>query len=334
MYSGFNRKHFSALVAIVGSIFLLAACGGSGGGGGTSGLSYTGLSTPAEINPDNARDIAANAYYAGSTGSVFTGMASLNKVVPPDTAPSRPFLADVTGLMKTAMEKIDVSTSAGASQALAVESESDSFPGGCGGTAAFNIQMDTDTGNFSGSLEYGDYCEEGTTIDGTTNFSGRINIDTGEMEFFDFDFDSIRGTSGNEAFTLDGSVSFTIAGPSMTTTMNMLFRDDNLNKVYRLEDYQITMTEGLSDSEIRAGGWFYDPDFGYVTLSTPSPFLVYDYDDYPYGGTLLITGKDNASIMLMAHDAYQCQVMADIDGDGFYDGAGDFDSGIIDWSDL
>lgn len=334
MDSGFSRNRFSAFVAIIGSIFLLVACGGSGGGGGTAGLSYTGLSTPAEISPDNTLDIAANAYYAGSTGSVFTGMASLNKVAPPETSPSRPFLSDVTGLMKTAMETIDVSTSAGAVQALSVESESDSFFGGCGGEASFNIQMDTDTGNFTGSLEYGDYCEDGISIDGKTNFSGSINLVTGEMEFFAFEFDRISGTSGSEAFTLDGSLSFTVSGPSMTTNMNMLFRDDNLNKVYRLENYQTTMTEGISDNEIRAGGRFYDPDYGYVTLSTPSPFRVYDYDEYPYTGTLVVTGKNNAIIMLMALDASQCQVMADIDGDGFYDGEGDFDSGIIFWSDI
>ena len=61
------------LIAIVGS-------GGSGGGGGVvCSVSYTGLSTPAIIDENNAVQLAVGAYTGGVTGTVIATGAVVQK---------------------------------------------------------------------------------------------------------------------------------------------------------------------------------------------------------------------------------------------------------------
>jgi hypothetical protein len=69
-----REKLYSLIILIVFCLsFAFMGCsggGGSGDGDGSSGLSYTGLTTPAEIDENNATDIAAGAFAAGQTGTV------------------------------------------------------------------------------------------------------------------------------------------------------------------------------------------------------------------------------------------------------------------------
>jgi hypothetical protein len=73
-----REKFYHPFVLIVLCLsFTLIGCGGSGGGSsgggnGNSGLSYTGETAPAEIDEDNAADIAAGALAAGQAGMGMT----------------------------------------------------------------------------------------------------------------------------------------------------------------------------------------------------------------------------------------------------------------------
>ena len=69
------------ILAAFSFLFIFGGCGSGGsGGGGDDGdgngvpLGYTGETAPAEIDQDNAVDIAAGALTAGQTGSVTTGL--------------------------------------------------------------------------------------------------------------------------------------------------------------------------------------------------------------------------------------------------------------------
>jgi len=115
---------------------------------------------------------------------------------------------------------------------------------------------------------------------------------------------------------------------------------DGTGRVCKVENYQLDITDGGGYEQIQVSGRFYDPDYGYVVLQTISPFIVYYNDEYPSSGQLVLTGatvpgSGPASIMLTAIDADNCQVEADIDGDGDYEGApSDYDSGVIPWTEL
>jgi hypothetical protein len=105
--------------------------------------------------------------------------------------------------------------------------------------------------------------------------------------------------------------------------MDILLRDNSNNEVYWVRNYRIEVTEG-SDStgdytDIVISGQFYNPDHGYITISTQTPIRVYDTDG----------GITKARLTFVSSTTYQ--VVADTDGDGDFD---DYDSGVLLWANL
>ena len=95
------------------------------------------------------------------------------------------------------------------------------------------------------------------------------------------------------------------------------------------------ITEGVDgigsylDVEITSGK-YYEPDYGYVTISTPTPFRVYDSDLWPRNGVMVVTGTGNTKVRLTAISNTQCQIDADLDGDDTYE----WGPKTKDWEDL
>jgi hypothetical protein len=127
-------------------------------------------------------------------------------------------------------------------------------------------------------------------------------------------------------------------------TFNARLKDNSTGKVYKVENYMMEITLGPDldfdgdpdyvDVEISSGK-YYDPDYGYVDVLTLAPFRINDGDEYPSSGILLVTGEigiggNNTEAQLEALDADTCQITADTDGDLVYD----YDSGVINWTDL
>lgn len=333
MSFGFNKNGSIATLATIIVLILIVSCGGGGGGGGgPTGLTYSGLTTPATITDTNAEAIAASAYNAGSSTTAFTEIAmSLEDSEPLVNEPNRLFLADITMVLEAVVAEIDFESGLETDLPAAIQSDSGDIDGGCGGRAYYSIQVDDQSGDFTGSLRFEGYCEEGTTLNGRTTFSGQIDLNTHELEYFTLSFDTITGTSGSESITMDGVINISISGASIAATMNMLIRDDNVHRVYRIENYQMVLTDYAGYIEVDISGRFYHPDYGYVDLETTTPFEVYLGDDYPTSGVLEVTGEGGTGVRLTAIDETTCQVDADTDGDGDYD---DYASGPIFWADL
>jgi hypothetical protein len=345
--SGFGRM--CTLFLVWAALFCLSVmgCGGSGGsddgggggGGGPSAVTYTGATTPAEITADNAKDIAVSAYESGATGAAFTAISGLevNDQVAAD--PGRPFLADTVGAFERTLERLDYRAAAENSLPTAVESDSDAISGDCGGNASYSIQVNTDTGDFSGNISFNAFCSEGVTLGGKAAFSGSVDTSTDPvtLEYFTLNFNAVTGQSAAESITMAGQLDISISGATHIATMNLNIRDNNRNRVCKIENFQMDILEDYGYMSCDVSGRFYDPDYGYVDLqTTPSlPFRVYDYDDYPSSGQLVLTGKTGTSggpekARLTAIDAASCRVEADADGDADYE----YDSGPIPWDTL
>ncbi|KJS30167.1 MAG: hypothetical protein VR64_17790 [Desulfatitalea sp. BRH_c12] len=335
------RIHFVAFVCISLLFLLTNGCGGGGGGddgsasNGSSSLTYSGLSTPATITQDNAASLSASAFESGANTMGLSGIAALYDTGATSSKMAKPFLSDITEILGNAVENIDFQTYSNSKVSAATQSESDSFDGTCGGSASYSIQVNTDSGAFSGTLDFNGYCEDGMVINGRCSFSGIINVSTEELQLFTLYFTSITGTDGSESITMNGSIEFSISGSTTSATMNMLLRNDNTSQVYKIENYQMDITEYYGYTEIVINGRFYDPDYGYVDLTTTTPFRVYYSSDYPSSGQFVLAGKDGAvggptRARLSAIDEIYCHVDADTNGDGSYD----YETGHILWTDL
>lgn len=336
--------HALAYTAVL--CLMTMGCGGGGGGGGggqaTPSLTYTGASTPAEITANNAKGIAAGALDAGSSGITFTGIAALDSTGQTADEPNLLFLVDVTKALQGAMAGIDFVEAANqGNMSSALQPESGSIVGTCGGSASYSIQVDDVSGVFSGSLTFNGYCQDGVILNGSTSFSGIANLNTNpiELDSFTLSFDYITAASGSESATMDGDIDIVVSGSTTMVTMDLMLRDNSTRRICKVENYQMDITDHSSYVEIEVGGLYYDPDYGYVDLQTTSPFLVNNVDNYPYSGQLLLTGENGTaggptSARLTALSSTTCRVEADTDGDGTYTGLDDYDSGVILWTEL
>ena len=167
------------------------------------------------------------------------------------------------------------------------------------------------------------------------DFSGQFDVDAGEFLTFEFSFNNLSTTLGSDSVTVKGNMSFDMTGSPIILTMTILIKDSSINRVYWVKDYRLAITEGVGYVDIEISGRFYHPDHGYVTLSTEQMLRLYDLDDYPSSGELLITGKTGSDgaktkARITFHSSSTYQVEADTNGDGSYD----FDTGVSNWSDL
>jgi len=331
-----NRLKIMKMVSVSSMILLamfLTACGGGGGdsGGGDSGggTSYTGIATMATIDENNARDIAIGAYMGGQTGSAMVGISAIQSVESGDIG--RPRTLEVAQALEDSLRRVDFMYRSDGTILNAIATETDTVAGDCGGSGSFTIQVNDETGVFNGSFTFTNYCNGGITISGDMSFSGLIDVDTGYMVDFNFSFDNLTVTSGSDSFTLDGTISYDVSGSTTTATMTMLLQDNNTLKVYWIKDYALTLTEGVNyEVTFNISGYYYDPDYGYITISTPTPLVIYYGDSWPSDGVLVVTGDGNTKARLTVLSSTTYQVEADTNGDGSYD----WDSGVLYWSEI
>ena len=312
----------------------LTACGGGGGGGGGSpaGISYTGLTTQAMIDENNAEDLTTGAYQGGHTGAAIGGVGAIQAW---ETGPvGRPRMLKVSQVLEGSLRQMDLMSRSGGIFVGAIYTESGTIDGNCGGNASFTVSVDDETGDFSGSITFNSYCNDGVTISGAASFSGQVDLYTEELLEFSFSFDNLTGTSGSDSFTLDGDISFDNTVSPATMTMTMLVQDNSTGKVYKVE-YTMTLTEEANYVDVEVFGTYFDPDYGYVFITTTTPLCIYDGDDYPSDGAIVVTGSTGIAggstmARLIALTSTTYQVEADTNGDGIYD----WNSGVLNWSDL
>jgi hypothetical protein len=334
-----NRLKIMKMVSVSSMILLamfLTACGGDGGDSG-GGISYTGITTPATIDEYNAVDIATGAYQGGQTATAMVGMSAIQSdcfvSVIRDVGSGdigRPRTLEVAQALEDSLRRVDFMYRSDGTILNAITTVTETVAGDCGGSGSYTISINDQTGEFSGSFNYSSYCNQGVSLSGNVSFSGLVDVNTGNM-VFNFSFDNLTSTSGSDSFTLDGTISYDVSGSTTTTTMTMLLQDNNTLKVYWVKDYALTLTEGVNyEVTFKISGYYYDPDYGYVTISTPTPFVIYYGYSWPSDGVLVVTGDGNTKARLTVLSSATCQVEADTNGDGSYD----WDSGVLYWSEL
>jgi hypothetical protein len=315
------------LAILVGIIFL-TACGGGGGGGGdtpSTGVVYTGATGPAAITATNALDLALGAYYGGPVLNTL-GIVSPNSLNQnlPTTADPRLLKFTLPILKNLPLQTPDETATP---SPMAIVPLTETFPGNCGGTQVISLNVDDNTGSFNGTMEYNNYCEDATTISGTVNISGGVDLFTFDLLQMSASFSSITFTSGTESATLSGNYTMT----PQTMTLNHRVRDNATGKTYKIENYVVTETEGFDWTETTlSSGSYFHPDYGYVTLSTIVPFRLYWSDFGPVTGQLQITGANGSHALLTSISTTLYEVTADTDGNGTYE----WSSGPLKWSDV
>lgn len=312
----------------------LAACGGGGGGNGSDnsskGLSYTGKMASAIVSEENASELTIG-LYAKSTGEVNSGLLLNQSNQTKNTIVDGGELQNIVDAVNIALS---VATSenkllfngTGYAQIMIASVTNDRIVGSCGGEALYTLNTNEQTESFTGSFSYKNYCEDGITLNGVVKISG-------SLEAMTFSFNSFQIQAPSESSILEGTVLVEINGSTAMMTMNTLSRDDQKNKTFKMENLKFKVISGSGFSDITITGRFYDPEYGYVDITTPVPFRVNNGSNWPSSGEMLSIGKKGTvsgktkARMIGYVSTYSIEV--DTSGDGVYDV---FESGY--WVDI
>ena len=329
-------KRFCPLVPLVA---VLAACGGGGDdGGGYGSISYSGRTDPALIDSTNARRYAVDSYTKERSGSSVEPSGLLQASSVSESSGRRGRLQgamDVIGVALSGVRKGEGAfvLARGDSGMRAASTGSGRVEGPCGGSASFTISSNEQSGSFKGSLNYNGYCEGGITTNGPATISGTVDRYHERITSMSMRFDSLQSSGNGEALTMAGTMDLEVRGSTVTMTMDMLARDDQTGEVIKMENLQVSATAGAGYEERTINGRFYMPSEGYVEIETLMPFRVFDGDEWPSSGRLLITGATGTyggtTRALLTVDSSLCSVEADTDGDNDYD----YSSGTFSWLD-
>ena len=330
-----NAIQFISLICIItlGLITFIGCGGGGGDSGPASSITYTGITTQADITDTNAQTLSAGALTGGQAGSAFGGIGTVE--TGPDENPVSFRTLKVTQALEDALLQVDLSSVTGGASIGATQSDNGSVSGTCGGSASYTMQYNDQTGVFSGNFSFSSYCSGGVTLSGGASFSGLVDIsDPNNPTFESFTFTFTHLSDGSS--TLDGTIDIDLSSSPAIVTFGALLKDNASGKVYWVKDYDMSITEGTDgggsyvELDILSGS-YYDPDYGYITVETTTPVKTYDTDEWPSDGVIIVTGNSNHKVRLSALDETQCRIDADLDGDGNYDEWGPVDKN---WTDL
>jgi hypothetical protein len=319
-------KKSSFLILCTILALFTGGCAGGGGDGAdeSDGIVYSGVANPAEISELNAEDLSGGAFGAGLIGDGMMGL-SLDQA-PSDSYVTKFRTVKVPLTLIDSLDLMDVNAAAAIGVQSAMQTESATINGSCGGSMSYSVSADSEQGTFNGSFVFSNYCNDGTTINGSAAFDGTMNVDTGGFIEAHLSFDNLSGGD----LTLSGDVEIDFSVSPTLITFDAYGLDPSSMKVYWIRDYSIAIEENTGFSQIEIEGMFYHPDYGYVTLSTTEPFVLDDGDEWPTSGSLVVTGVNSSKAKITAHDNANCIVEADIDGDDFYD----WDSGNMNWDEI
>lgn len=319
----FSRK----LVAFLSAIFaaaVLSACGSGGDGdGGTSypSITYTGSTTAAVIDQNNAADFPFVVLEGGSgTGNIplAANIDSAGSTGIPDVESIEKATDVIAGLVKSNL----------GSSANLVTGATTSETGSCGGQVI--ITDNSSTSSFDGSIEFNNYCETDPSgfqlsLHGKLTISGTFYSDANDNPVFTslaltVQYLKISFFDGVETITeeFSGSITATSFDPvtneplDLTITINYKYD----GQVYKIVGLQVDESAGI------ISGTFYNPNHGYVEISTnPADTFMYDsFNEQFCNGTLIITGVDTlgntATINFTDPDTYCTTYNICVDANG------------------
>jgi len=298
---------------------------GCGGGGGDSAppapaIVYTGLTTPAVITAANANELALDAYEGSNltpVGAVTSGGAS------------KPLYKRITTLVnRTAEFQIGSSSVVTAAQVT----KSQTVNGTCGGTQVTTITYDDVTGNYTGTVTFTNYCDDGDVTNGVASVSGIYDLVNDTLLTIIMSTSSIN-ISGAVNLTIKGTFSMNFQTGFLGIT-DFYVRDNNSGKVEWVPNFTITSVEGGGGTytDLTMTGRYYNPDYGYVDLTTTTSIRQYTDLPNPSSGILLLTGapgsaggNTKAQLVFLSSSSYE--VDADTNGDDSWD----WNSGTKNW---
>lgn len=295
------KSSYGVAIALV---LLLQACGGGGGGGGTTALSYSGLTTQATLDSDNADELAR----AGASGAhQAVGSESTPTVFRSGMATE----AQLQDLAVRIMQQMRNGGYATAARGTAARTDNVSYefcPGG--GSAYMTIPDSATETNFTATLDFSN-CTDNSVPGTLYVYSGRVRMSYSESPgnfSLTIAYENFT-VSITEAYTQTATINMSLMCGGTDTTgytdMTCTYYSDftgSDGRVYRVGEFTVSG----DSSGYTVSATVYHPDYGYVTVATTVPLTFNCTGGYPDSGTLVVTaaGDDSATVDFISCSQY------------------------------
>jgi hypothetical protein len=280
--SEYMEKLAYRFIALLFSLSLLQGCGGGGGSGddgsnSSGGTTYTGSTAEATIDASNAQELTTGA--ASGTQQAVASDALTDVASRPQATPT----SKIAEIAPRIAQWIDQLSSSNAAKTINVSDEICD----AGGLAV----ADTNDAETQGTIVFTNCAisdlEGGTLVlNGTVTYSANTGADSVSMVF------NVSAVYLGETQAINMTLacnSISSASPSCSITSDFEGID---GRVYRIEDLTVT---GDEVSGFYVSMTFYDPDHGWVEVTTSQP-LTYDCEEaVPGSGMLTLSGASGTS---------------------------------------
>ncbi|MBU5638326.1 VCBS repeat-containing protein [Geomonas sp. Red69] len=321
------RSVLSLLLVLV-TILSLAACGGGGGSKGVSIVDpapyYTGVKTAAALSVANAEGLATSAYAGGTLGTAVVmqkaaaGKAAATRREIPVRQTAKVVNASLRRMQipRAARKLVEARGAKGGKGVAKVETFQ--LTGGDGGYATYSIDVNQSDRTFAGTVTYNGYASGGLTLNGKTDILGTFDENYQGFTRLTLSFKELSMSIGGDVYTLIGSLSwgYTPATSGDSLTVNMVLVDSG--KTYWFKDYRLADTYGADYLTQTLTGRYYDPEIGYVDLSTPTSLVIYYGKNWPAAGSVKCSGGQSAWVG-MQFESQNYSVLVDLDNDQVVD---------------
>jgi hypothetical protein len=316
---------------------LISGCGGGGAAGSAqSGVlfdpaaNYQGISAAAVPTAANAEDLALGAFAGGQLGTQVGNIGRAEKSAARDTAAAAalPMRALVQAL-KLSTRRLDLpqkATELRVTQAAALQGKTAArsnishVNGEHGGSATYQLEINDATGSFYGTVNFQGFTSGNTVTNGTCDMLGTFDVNRQALSQMTLSFKSLSMTTPGNGYLLAGNLSwvYSYASSSDTVSMNLVLKDLAVSKTYWFKNYQIATSYSVDRLSQTFTGRYYDPDHGFVELSTPDAMVASYGAQWPFQGTL-VTGASSGRWVRMRFQTATLVVEADTNGDGASD---------------
>jgi hypothetical protein len=293
---------------------------------------YSGAKTQATVSEENAAFLALEGYGAGNIGTTMGEPFTVGKSTAA-AEPSFPPAPRLAQIVKKSVRRIEfprrttrpIDTSEKASVTTVTQQPADGstrvytdqVAGDGGGYASYTIFINDFTGSLSGTLSYDEYTSQGIVLTGDVAVFGTFDASQENFSRLTISFNSLSMSQAEYKITLVGSLSwgFNYSSSSETLTIDMAMIDHTYEKTYWFNDYTLTTTYSPGGMVQTISGRFYEPNYGYVDLSTETALVVYEGSSWPESGTLLFSG-DQGTWARLDFQSDHLLIQAETDGAG------------------
>lgn len=283
----------------------LISCSSDGGGGDDD------TGEPTEITQENFDDVVG--FVSDQVPGCSTAAASAS-------SRQNPLLLVLGRLSMDMADELQATSVGPASPVQPRQTETTTTNGSCGGTLTTTLTVNENTGDISGSFNSDEFCEdvEGTQlrVDGSADFSGNVDVDTGDLTL-EASIDDLNVQSNGDNVNIDlDELSLTISDETIVFALDDLeITDSTEGETFAVPSLLLTST-GEEPARINLTAEFIFPDEGSVNVVTVNQLVL--LDDVLQSGSIRVEGANNTQILVTATNN-MLEFQGDTDGDGTTD---------------